>query len=960
MTNKAQPTSNTSNTFRLTTLVSLMTACALLSACGGGSGGDNSADKSIAAVAPSGEASAATASAQSASDPALTPEDAAASSPTTKALAATTSTPAKVTTQALTSSALGTPSTASPTLTLTAATATIGKIAIAAQTNVATVPSIALPPLQIAQLVAQPTANTEVTASLKAAVAQLPNPVMLEGTGVPGTSMTNCSESQVQDFVEAPDVWTPRRLTPRDCALVKTATPVFAWSQPANRNTSIAWTFVLKDASGATLEDKDTSVPRLLMAWRSLPAGKYSWTASYVNKAGRTLTSESRRFEVVAGANKVIIPTATAVVAAATAKVRPRLLPAGVGFGSIVTLASNGEMKSSYAAFVKLADTALTQAVPPSPDAAPRSLSTNTLTAHQSSLRDMHTAEEQRDAIEALGYVGHLKNDTRYTKPAIDRLVALAGWDTNGLTSEANNDQANREIYVALAQGLDLLGDSLSAAQTDLVVDSLKTRLQQAQTKFPALDTLPYNSHLLGATGYITEALLYAVGHPKIPEAKKWLAQAYELWITNQGVWGGYDGGFGNGTAYGWYMLSKLPRQLAIFKLTTGLDLSNIPTFAKLGDQYMAMTPPMDGLRGAFGDDAEVLNNYTANSVDGYRMLAALTRNSAQEWYWRQVASNVTTKYALPAAQYMMLGVNPTRPTAVTPSLNSFAFEDAGLVAMHSKTADPLRSSVYFRSSSLGSFNHSHADNNAFTYVSRGKDLLISAGYYPYYESPHHTTVTRATRFKNALTFDGGIGQAEPSTAPTAPGKPIFAIAASGRVINYFDNGIWAATTGDATQAYRGRDPKTLTWTPLLTNAVRSIAMHRNERVVVIYDWATSIEKRRWELNFQAINPATVGGKTLKVSNGVATACIDVYGLSGNAPVLASGFPVKPENGAADQHRGQYSAATPSKELVAVTVIREDCRNVPVAVTFTGTSANVRINGGTAVVLDKRTAQIPQ
>lgn len=690
------------------------------------------------------------------------------------------------------------------------------------------------------------------------------------------------------------------------------------------------------------------------MAWRTLPPGSYSWAVSYVDRAGKTLSSNSRRFEVLAGAESIVLPSAASVVTATAAKARPRMLPAGSSFASIQSLAMAGELKTSYAAFLKRADTALPLAPRANPD--PNQIgqkSISALTAAQANNSVTHTAEDERQDIEALAYVGRFKNDSRYTNAALTRLMSIAAWNPNGQTSESNQDQANRQVYLALAQGLDLLADKMTAEQTSLVVSALRTRLQQAMANFAGLDTYPYNSHLLTSMGFITEALLYSAGHPGFPEAKTWLATAYELWITNLTIWGGYDGGFGNSTAYGWYTLSSVPRQLATLKLVTGFDLSSWQAIAKWGDQYMAMTPAADGLRSPFGDDAEVLNQYSSNGFDGYRMLAGLTRNATQEWYWRQLASNVNTAYPLPPAHYMLLGLNATRPPPLAPSRNSFIFEDAGLVAIHSKTADPARSSIYFRSSALGSLNHSHADNNAFTLVSKGRDLLISAGYYPYYDSPHHLTVTRATRFKNALTFDGGIGQAEPTKAPSAPGRPVYAIEARGKLLNYFDDGVWAATTGDATLAYRGRDPSSLSWTPLLSNAIRSMAFNRQERVLVVYDWATSTSPRSWELNFQALNLPTVAGKTIKVVNGPASACIDVYGPNGNVST-SSGFPVAPENRMPDHHRAQFKVSAASTQLVSVTVIREDCRSVPVNVNFNASTASVVVNGGKALSFDQK------
>jgi hypothetical protein len=305
----------------------------------------------------------------------------------------------------------------------------------------------------------------------------------------------------------------------------------------------------------------------------------------------------------------------------------------------------------------------------------------------------------------------------------------------------------------------------------------------------------------------------------------------------------------------------------------------------------------------------------------------------------------------------MLLGMAGARTVPAAPTTSSYAFEDAGLVAMHSNIADPLRSSVFFRSSRLGSFNHSHADNNAFTFVSKGQPLLISGGYTPYYGSPHHVAVARATRFKNALTFDGGIGQAEPSAHPTAPGKPVDSMDTRGELINFSDNTLWAVTTGDATLAYRGQNAGGGSWSPLLTNAVRTVAYQRAEKVVVIYDWASSNSSRKWELNFQAPTAPKLTGQTTRIDNNGASACIDVYGMPGSVK-LTNGFPVAPEKSYPDQYQARYTATTASTVLVAVTVIREGCRIVPIRVDFSGTAATVSVNGGAAIVADRRTVTV--
>jgi hypothetical protein len=139
---------------------------------------------------------------------------------------------------------------------------------------------------------------------------------------------------------------------------------------------------------------------------------------------------------------------------------------------------------------------------------------------------------------------------------------------------------------------------------------------------------------------------------------------------------------------------------------------------------------------------------------------------------------------------------------------------------------------------------------------------------------------------------------------------------------------------------------------------VRTVAYQRLEKVVVIYDWASSSISRKWELNFQAPTEPKLTRQTTRIDNNGASACIDVYGMPSSAK-LSNGFPVAPEKAYPDQYQARYTATSASLVLVAVTVIREDCRVVPVNVSFAGTSAKVSINGGAALVLDRRTVIVP-
>jgi len=276
---------------------------------------------------------------------------------------------------------------------------------------------------------------------------------------------------------------------------------------------------------------------------------------------------------------------------------------------------------------------------------------------------------------------------------------------------------------------------------------------------------------------------------------------------------------------------------------------------------------------------------------------------------------------------------------------------------MHVDAKASARTSVFFRSSRFGAFNHSHADQNSLVYVSQGKPLLISSGYYPYYNSPHHRIVTRATRYKNALTFDGGIGQSESAAGAIKPTEPLYSMDARGDIIYSEVRGALSAVTGDAALAYRANDPQTGKWTPLLSNAIRSIVMDRANGITLVYDWATSTKARQWELNYHSPNPFTADASTVKASKDTSSVCLDRYGPATNFTQTMA-WDVAPETAMPAQAHGRFTALTPSTELVHLTVLRDSCKIVPVQVSQQGSRIAVTV-GNQVISFDKRQTLLP-
>lgn len=777
------------------------------------------------------------------------------------------------------------------------------------------------------------------------------------GTGIASAYVNGCTPMLGKDFVDTGN-WDNRMVEPRDCTLVHLATPIFSWPLPVDMKLGDDMTLTVVRPDGSTIGRVTTSPHLILTETRLLP-GQYKWSVSYTNKSGVRITSQMRRFTVENTPDLLSLPDGLSLANNISGKSHPRALPKGSTFADIVMKAKNGEYQKAYAAFITRADSLKGgSSVPAYIDsslAASYSDKTDSNALHEAS----NAAFVARTNIELLGYAGFFTGNASYHDTAIANLMALATWDPLGMTGELSQDQANRDVYLGLAVGLDLLQYRLTPLQRSTVVTALKQRLVQVMAKLDHLDVLPNNSHLLTTTAYATETLMYVVGMSDFPEAKAMLNKSWTAYISLMGAWSGStDGAFANSTAYGWFALANSARALAAIKLVADLDLTPMPAAGALGDNQIAFAAPNATLRSPFGDALENERRYFDYSYDGYRLYASVTGRSRHEWYWRARPSNVTLAVPLQAMHYLLLGKRiPVAPSAAPALPNSWLFEDAGTVAMHSQSADPARSSVFFRSSRFGSINHSHADNNSFSFVSHGKAMLISGGYYPYFNSPHHALVGRATRFKNALTFDGGIGQAEPTsvlTARSVPGRPRYSMEARGQLINFADTGAWAVTTGDATLAYAGKGESDTTFTPFVTNAIRSVGYNRNKKIVVIYDWATSDSARTWELNFQSLQAPTLSSRIVRVNNEGVSACIEVHGLSG--PItFSSGFPLLPEVSRPNEFQTRYHTVMPLKQLVSMTLIREDCNTAGVSVTLNGTAARVVISGEMPLTFDRKT-----
>jgi hypothetical protein len=839
-----------------------------------------------------------------------------------------------------------------------------------------------------------------------------------------------------------PDQWPLEVASPRHCATVGTINPVFTWTRRKGlwSDAGKMALFELRNEAGDLIYSVSTPDTRLILP-KSLTRysmdrnAVYYWTVTYREDAVNIWKSAPRQFIVDDGYS---VPLANDIVLTAKSRPHPRAVARKVlsdgryesvydSYARVTGAITNGTRSAELtAAFGKTeieADRFVSEALingapyqryTPSAKHSPDTLAQGTI--------------RERRAIEILGHMYFLtyKNNpakaNTYLTECRDRLVALAKWplDPTSPTYQANNDQTNRDAMLGLALGWDIFqapeaagidatlkptADELTEIRR-VAMDRINNAIDGAGDKagFNSLRTAPFNSHVISAAHYATEALLYLV-RPEdsvvdVNEGKdagSRLAKSWNTLLTSVGTWGGTsDGGFGNGSNYAWYSTVKNARTLAAVKLVTGKDLTDFTPIGDIGMNIVAQTPPADGATfhnqmGTFGDGAEINDHFKDYAGNDFRLLAYATKKPVYEWYWRTHAPFVDGGKPLQPYAFLLFGAcDETDPaarcavSAESPVADSFLFEDAGYVAFHSNTAKPDRTSLYFRSSPQGTASHGEADNNAFVFVSQGEDVLINSGFYGNWDNPHFKTWTRHTMAKNALTLqnDGrsGFGQAQHFKDGQFQGAIYESPDAKGKLVNYYagtGTDRWRIATGDATAAYRYYDETAKAWKPLVDSAIRSVAYLKGASesdpgVVFVYDYAHSEQARLWELNFHSLTQPVINGNRITITTKNRTTgalfntCIDYYGPAGRfenitetSPGTDIPAPLDSKYVVPQWHtRFKQYTASPSKYFYALTVIREQCpadANAPNPVTVP-TPADARIEasvGGKGIVFNQ-------
>ncbi|MEH6437251.1 DUF4962 domain-containing protein [Massilia sp. DD77] len=655
---------------------------------------------------------------------------------------------------------------------------------------------------------------------------------------------------------------------------------------------------------------------------KALALGNYTWR---VRPAGSSDWSSPRTFAVTSKSNLFEVPDNTTLRNRILSKARPRSLPASFTPASTWNTAKKTELEG-YTSRLGNEVKAQITAVPALSDARWSITISAPLTAAMASQQTdvRQRINEASRQLEAAAIMYRLKGEAVYLNEALKRGDELASLDPNGPTSYANQDQATRQIAWGLIKAVDILAGNLDAGRKTRWLAAVKARATEMFNNLAGdngrLDQYPFDSH--GNTSLVFMVLISTLSLGDIPEAQKWFDFSFRAYANSPSPWSGAEGGYANGTAYAEYAAGYLLALWDPLTHATGVNFFAKPWTLGFLDFAMEFIPP--GARThAFGDASET-------KPDGrvFRAFASRMWSPRAAWYVRNLGG-MEDSLSLLQAQYPL----PVSSTKVyqAPS-NSAHYPSTGWVAMHSDLASTSRSSLFFKSSPYGSFNHSHGDQNGLLLSVANQPLLVKAGWYDWYGSPYWTDWYHQTRSQNAITFDGGKGQLVNGYREQ--------LQRNGKITAFSAQPSYDYTEGDATPAYGGQ----------LTMAKRQVWHLRNAgNAILVRDRLASTVARTYEWNMHTPVIMTVENSlNVKVAAGNQMVCVRSLNTSAT---FAKWIGPGAKANVVEDH-GAFYLKNDGKSIAEFLVLLDvGCKRPEVKIATSGSTRTVTV-GGQSVTLN--------
>ena len=694
--------------------------------------------------------------------------------------------------------------------------------------------------------------------------------------------------------------------------------PAFSWSQHRTK----PYSYVIEIRNGNTVIETRTVDRNFYLPSKRLANGNYSWR---VRPGNSSEWSNLRSFSITDASSVFEVPENTDLRYYVSTKRRQiaRHLPDDFKRVSEWTPAMRAERENALKLMMN--EVQYRNVKPPVDSDWPFTSTSSGLAitpAQAADIRQRVFATARQVEQAALLY--RLTLDKKYLVEAVTRGDQLAALSPTGPTSYKYQDQATRQICLSLLKGADMLYYDMDPAKRQFWWDRVKVRgeeIYQAMKNSPnSIDQYPYDSHGGTNLGYLAVIATLALGN--IRESGLWFDFATRPYINSVYAWSGPEGGFANGTAYGQYTADFALQLWQPLMQMTGVNMFAKP-WSRGFLQFFAHFVPPGAKRHTFGDEHETRPDF--------RTIKAYARRFASPyaaWYGNQIVGEEDTltllqaPYPLPSAT-----VTPVAPP------NAGLYPSIGWVAMHSNMGDINRTSLYFKSSPYGSYNHSHGDQNGIILSSGGRELLIEAGYMDYYGSPLFRDWYRQTKAHNAVTYDGGLGQ-------LTDGNTIN-LSRNGKVTGFSTTADMDFAEGDAKAAYGSA----------VTMANRKLWYLRGQDAVVVQDKMAAPVAHRWEWNMHTVAPIVSNSDgSVRITNVDRSVCIRPLLSDASMPMdYAQRSGPAPKVGGPTEYHGAF--VTPAKASAEFLMLLDvGCKNPSVRMSETSTSRTFTIGSQTVTV----------
>lgn len=576
---------------------------------------------------------------------------------------------------------------------------------------------------------------------------------------------------------------------PAESESVTVTPPGFSWWRAADRG-KVRYQMAIHGDKGEQVYQSPVLEDPVHVPDQILPAGRYSWTVRAVDAQGKVLdTFGPRHFSIAEDAYKQPW-VAPEHLLARIDDAHPRLLFPKRQLQEIRSTLTTTR-REAFAGLKGAADRALTMDVPPEPDYDKIKDPAKRRLAYVASFQEMRRYHLGGMQHAALMYI--MTGDAKYGLAAKRLLLGATEWDPEGISSimAPYGDEVGLGLVKSEALTYDWIYDLCEAAERKRIEQMIVARADQMLRRLERRDFLarPESSHDGRLPGYLIEHAIVLKDHPR---AAVWLDYALRSIMTVFPHWGGSDGGWAEGLAYGTAYNGIFVTPFESLRIATGMDLWQRPYFRKMRYFFVYNISPRGDIFG-FGDSYDRPSRDRASSIRGLLQFHAERFQDPVVRGWLELfREDGRSLPGLPPLPGLIF------PQTVQPKLpidlpNDAVFRGVGWAALHSDIADPDNDLfIAFKSSPYGPVSHSYADQNGFAIMKGGRALARPGGSrYPQHGSPFHTRYTQQTMAQCSILVDGKGQRNRDGTA-------------NGHIVDFRTSKNFGYVCGDATAAYAG------------------------------------------------------------------------------------------------------------------------------------------------------------